>query len=552
MATAKIRFSDLSSISFNDDWKGCANYQRVPFAQKFLITDLLRVQFAINSDAPLPVIHLIDKCTGEPVTFTVTFVLDFATPQSVSFAVAPGSLVSISQTPAELGFTLPINHVFQAWTYLGQDVTEVLVNEDIVIEGRVETLGENLLYKSKSPRFNSESFYSFRDNTSKVGALTIYDVDFDMICTRAVLLTNRCFSVTTYPPININGTESIFAFSVMMKAPAIANMPNIIYAKPEIQSDNIRVWINGEECAYTWHNTMGYAITVPTIPIDQFVTLEIVGSITNRVGTFQQTNIFITPAKTGSGNSIAGTLFALPKMEDVSDRAPADQRATAWIPSIYDPVETPTEPIDPEQPIIIGGSTDLAENLIERYSDGTNTVYDLNIDISQEGDYEVQFSYDGEVVARGPFEIRTELCCSKLLQYNNRENDFGTIFTPDNPFYTRIEGEFRPEDDEYGVEDEDFRDQDYTLHQMSASPTTVRKLSFGGEYGSPNFIGNKVNRIFACSEVYVDGERYVRADGAGVTKEIWSEDYPKYQWKINVEKREQGFFKVEYTIPETT
>jgi hypothetical protein len=248
-----------------------------------------------------------------------------------------------------------------------------------------------------------------------------------------------------------------------------------------------------------------------------------------------------------------GVELSLFKIEDVTDLPEADQRATPWIPHVDDPeyagyLAQQSSPPAPVPEAATPVSTNLADSLVPRYTGETN-VYDLPLEDYPEGDYEVQFSYNGAVMARGPFSVRNELPCSKLLSYNNREDDFGTIFTPGSPFTTRIEGEFLPQDDEFGVEDNDFRDQNHTLHNLSAHPTAIRKLSFGGGLGAPNFIGNKVNRIFACSEVLIDGEKYIRADGAGVTKEIWFESYPKYPFKINLEKQDSGFFKALYTFP---
>lgn len=543
MAKANIRFSDLSSISFNDDWKGCANYQRVPFAQKFLPTDFMRVQFAINADAPLPVIQVIDKCTGRPFAARLTYMLDFATPETVTVEVAPGTLIAL-QTPAELGFDLPVTHVFQSWTYLGQDITEIVVREDIVVEGRLDIVGKNLLLGSRYIKIPSPSFTTSNNASGIPGAEVIKGADYNIIKTNSSSASSGNFAARRYP--NNSGPEqAIYAFSAIFEVPFGITLRTIYIGYIARNNSTFRAWINGIECACAWSGgRSNWAITVPTIPTETPHILEFVAGSVDDFASFGFANV-------GGGN-IAGIRLYLPKLEEVTDRAPEDQRATAWIPHVDDPVEGGVIPPDPSQPPGVAGITDLAGNLIERYSNETDMVYDLPIEVGRDGDYEVQFSYGDAVIARSSFAIRQELCCSKLLQYNNRENDFGTIFTPGEPFYTRLEGEFRPEDDEYGVEDEGFRDQDYSLHQMSASPTTVRKLSFGGEYGSPNFIGNKVNRIFACSEVYIDGERYVRAEGAGVTKEVWSEDYPKYPWKIDVEKREQGFFKAEYEIPETT
>lgn len=191
-------------------------------------------------------------------------------------------------------------------------------------------------------------------------------------------------------------------------------------------------------------------------------------------------------------------------------------------------------------------NSDLSNNLSLLYLTNKISIYNLNLNDYPEGNYELLFSFDDKEIARAPFVVRNELPYSMLIEYNNHENNFDTIFIPEQPFFTRIMAEFRPEDDIFGIDDSDFRDQDYSLHQMSARPTTVRKLSIGGENGVPNFIGNKVNRIFACSHVLLDGEKYLRVDGAQVERIVTGEDYPKYGFKLQVEKQEQGEFIVTY------
>jgi hypothetical protein len=186
----------------------------------------------------------------------------------------------------------------------------------------------------------------------------------------------------------------------------------------------------------------------------------------------------------------------------------------------------------------------LSGSLVHLYSDGEVSVYNLPLTGYPCGDYKLIFYYD-DIFAEFNFSIRNELVCSKLIEYNNYENNFQTIFKPEEPFYTRIKGEFIPQDDEYGSESDYFRDQNYGLHQLSSNPTEVVKLSFGGEDGAPSYVGNKVNRILSCSHVLIDGERYIRADGASVTKDVWSGYYPKFPFKVSLERRGAGAIDIE-------
>lgn len=154
------------------------------------------------------------------------------------------------------------------------------------------------------------------------------------------------------------------------------------------------------------------------------------------------------------------------------------------------------------------------------------------------GRYAFQF-FQGDVRAAALFSIHEELEDSILLSYTNHRNEFETVFSQIEYFNFRVEGVFVPAEETNNVESNEFRDQKYVLHQLSASPYDVQTIRFGGRRGAPNPIGSKINRIFSCSTVLIDGEEYVRADGA-VTKEFWSPTYPLYPFKLQVEKKASG------------
>ena len=199
-----------------------------------------------------------------------------------------------------------------------------------------------------------------------------------------------------------------------------------------------------------------------------------------------------------------------------------------------------TSPITPVVRLV-NVDTDETINITPVQISFTNDYIIYNVTLSglSAGCYVLKISM-GEIEEWAPFSIHEELEGSKLLTYNNFEDDFQTIFS-DDPFNFRIDGIFVPGEEEFNVEANNFRDQRYVLGQLSAFPYDVNSLRFGGNMGAPNSIGSKINRIFSCSTVLIDGDEYTRSEGSdGVAKEVWSPVYHKYPFKVKVEKKSQG------------
>lgn len=111
------------------------------------------------------------------------------------------------------------------------------------------------------------------------------------------------------------------------------------------------------------------------------------------------------------------------------------------------------------------------------------------------------------------FEVLTETIePTMLLTYAHRRSEFGTAF--DSLFAFRVEAVFLGAGWLPQVEAETFRDQNNTLHLLSAFPYKTKTLTIGGGAGVPAWVAFKINQIFSCSSVTIDGEEYVRGDGA--------------------------------------
>lgn len=156
------------------------------------------------------------------------------------------------------------------------------------------------------------------------------------------------------------------------------------------------------------------------------------------------------------------------------------------------------------------------------------------------GSYILQFriAQYSRIIAWAPFCIVSELPDSVLFTYTNYRDDFDTVF--DTEIDYRVEAVWLPADAAFLVNAENFRDQNGIGYQLSALPYETRILTIGGginAFGVPNWVARKVNNIFSCSSVYIDGEEYVRSDGATPERIDIATDYPLFMYKITVESQ---------------
>lgn len=144
-----------------------------------------------------------------------------------------------------------------------------------------------------------------------------------------------------------------------------------------------------------------------------------------------------------------------------------------------------------------------------------------------------------EVLTGQPEEDENQLM---LFRYANDENKDGTVFASD--FYFRCEGKYFPQNEEYNVEGNDFRDQNYDLSLLSAEASTAYGLTIGGSQGVPTWVARKLNYIFSCTEIHVGEsgkeEHVVRVSDGSVERTNLGDMNPRYLFNINLEKVTNG------------
>lgn len=126
------------------------------------------------------------------------------------------------------------------------------------------------------------------------------------------------------------------------------------------------------------------------------------------------------------------------------------------------------------------------------------------------------------------------------ITYNHRRNEFNTVFLEGHDFDVRFEGDLLPSGMEFDVDSEGFRNQSGIYTQLYAKPYRREKLAIGGGFGVPNWVGEKINRIFSLSNVYINDVRYVRSEQSVPEITTIGNDYPLFIYQLQVEPQDQG------------
>lgn len=196
---------------------------------------------------------------------------------------------------------------------------------------------------------------------------------------------------------------------------------------------------------------------------------------------------------------------------------------------------------------------------IEFLTSNTDYIY-YQIDIPTNelapGCYRFAFEYYNYIVKAAFFEVLEDTEDTVLFRYTNERDDFDTLFRGSS-FSFRCEGKFFPQNEEYLAETNDMRDQDHDLSQLSAQPYTQMTLTVGDKDGVPNWVADKLNRIFACTKVLLGevsndeiNRYFTRVEGQGIERVILNEMNPLYLFKIKLERENDGVLSFDYaTLP---
>lgn len=166
----------------------------------------------------------------------------------------------------------------------------------------------------------------------------------------------------------------------------------------------------------------------------------------------------------------------------------------------------------------------------------------LTIPIVEEGEYffvlNVGFDVTLEQFISEPQYFSDDPNRTMWFEYKNSYNKFNIVFNTGIQFGFRVEssrGPLAP----MSV-DTVWQDQPLDLETIDSIPYRQFKLSVGGLWGVPDWVIEKVNRIFSCDTVFIDGRQYTKADGAK-WETIVAEGYPLRGWKIDIRETKNNY-----------
>jgi hypothetical protein len=117
------------------------------------------------------------------------------------------------------------------------------------------------------------------------------------------------------------------------------------------------------------------------------------------------------------------------------------------------------------------------------------------------------------------------------FKYLHNENDFDVVFETGIEMMFRVYGglkDFKPASDRTV-----FIDQTRDIVQLSGKSFYTQKLIIGNAFGVPDWVIERVNQIFQCSQVLIDGRQYVANEGASFEPSR-EDNYPMAGWALEV------------------
>lgn len=139
--------------------------------------------------------------------------------------------------------------------------------------------------------------------------------------------------------------------------------------------------------------------------------------------------------------------------------------------------------------------------------------------------------------------------------YKHDLNDFDCLFfvlggTYYPGFMMRIEGGVKLDGVSPGGNYTMFQNLDLNPVMLNSTPNTVFRFTFGNNQGIPNYLADKLNRIFSLSTVTIDGVGYARAEGAKLEASGRDQVYPLNIWTVDLVQSE-NLYSAGYDIQPT-
>lgn len=133
-----------------------------------------------------------------------------------------------------------------------------------------------------------------------------------------------------------------------------------------------------------------------------------------------------------------------------------------------------------------------------------------------------------------PFELTDEAPNTLYIEYSNSEMYQDIIF--DSPFTPAIRVPAILKFKNVSSRDTIYADQMEAETMLNSVPYRIWEFILGGQGGVPDWLIDKVARIFGCDSLKIDGRFFTKADGA-TWERVELENYPMSGWKIELREK---------------
>lgn len=184
-----------------------------------------------------------------------------------------------------------------------------------------------------------------------------------------------------------------------------------------------------------------------------------------------------------------------------------------------------------------GVTTDYDWNFFEaNFSTLDDGIYQIKITaVSDLGD---SYTFYSE-----PYYVRTTWDNTVWLEWANEVNDFDCPYEDMAEAFTwglRVEGGFESNGYQPSSKDVIYIDQNRVPTMLDSIPYVVKKATFGGAVGLPNYLANIINRAWSHTHTYIDDIRYVKNEGAKLEPSR-SDRYPMAGWTLDLMEVDETF-----------
>lgn len=178
--------------------------------------------------------------------------------------------------------------------------------------------------------------------------------------------------------------------------------------------------------------------------------------------------------------------------------------------------------------------------------DGSN-YYTRSLDTTSiaEGYYQIKMTVNSYTFYSEPIHLLTTHLNSILLEFTHDENNFSAMFVdgsnPTTKFYFRVIGGCQSDGVTPVSKDVAFIDQKYNVELLDSIPYLTYKLIIGDTNGVPNWVADKINRIFACRTVKINDKYFAKTDGAKLERQSISDKHPMAVWTLDIIPEENDY-----------